>query len=799
MNALRQDLRYALRQMRRAPGFAFVTIATLALAIGCAAAVYSVIDATIVRPLPYQQPERIVRLDTYSPQGYTQPASWPQYLDWRRSNTTFAALAGFQPTSSNLEMNGGAVPVRVVEGTDAFFNVFGVAPLLGRTFLPGEERPGQNNVLVLSYELWQNTFGGRKDVLGSAVRIVGVMPAGFRYPLGTTNALYRPVHVIFTNLTQRGNHFLPIIGRLKPGVPLATAQADMQNVFNNLGRAYPDEAGRRIKLVTLADATLGNTGSALHALTFAVFGVLLIGCVNIAGLLLARGVHRQREISLRTAVGASRSRTVRQILTESGVLALAGACCGVLLAAALLQGIRQLLIHSLARGGDVHLNLPVLAATLLIAVLCAVSAGAYPALRLSRVAPSEVLRNGGSAGISRGQNRLRGLFISVQVALALCLLVCSGLLLRNLHALRNTDLGFSPQNLLTTEIYITPENYKNRSILANFDTPLLERVRAIPGVTSAGMINLVPVMDYGNNGDVSIEGKPPAPPNQEHLAEVRIVTPGALETFGARLLAGRMLSDSLDRSSTALVLTVNQAFVRKFFSPGEDPLGRLVHWGPAKIPIVGVTTDLRQNLYGPPLTEMDISAAQVPPEYVVDSISRMNLVVRSSVAPQNIEPQLREALHQTDVTVPFRTPETMDDILADTLTFHRLESWMFGIFAALALTLSLVGIYGTITHEVELRTRDIGVRMALGSTRSRVAGQIVTRVGGLMLVGLGAGWVLTLALWKALAAVVELHAGRDAALLTGITLLLGICGILASLWPARRASSINPTDALRAE
>ena len=805
MNSLLQDLRYALRQMMRAPGFALVAITTLALAIGCASAVFSVLDATIVRPLPFVEPDRIVDLHTFSPQGYNQPASWPQYLDYRREGSGFITLAGYRSSSVNLQVGSSGTPVRAVNVTDGFFDVFGVRPLVGRTLLPGEEQDGHNDVVVLSYELWQNTFAGRKEVVGSTLRIdgvpnivIGVMPAGFRYPLGTVDALYRGFHVAKTQVTSRDSHFLPLIGRMKPGATVPVVQQGMQHIFETLGRIYPDEAGRRLRVRPLAEAILGSTAPALRTLTFAVAGVLLIGCINIAGLLLARGVSRQRELSLRAAVGAGRLRIVRQILTEAAVLALAGASAGCLLAAALLQAIRQLLIHSLARGADVQLNLSVLAATVLISMTCALVAGAYPAMRLSGISPAQALRSGGAAGTSRMQSRVRGSFIVVQVALALCLLICAGLLLRNLSALRGRDLGFAPDHLLTTELYVTAAKYKGRTFLADFYTPLLDRVRAIPGVTAAGVIDIVPVMDSGSNSDVSIVGKPPAPPNQETLAEVRALLPGTLEVFGARLLSGRMLSNAFDRADTRLALTVNQAFVRKFFSPGEDPIGRIVKWGPLTVPIVGVTSDLRQDLYNAPLAEMDVSAAQVPPEYS-EQLARLNLVVRTSVPSQSIAPQLRAALHDVDPSVPFRTPETMDDILAETLTFERLESWLFGIFAALALALSLVGIYGAISHEVELRTRDIGVRMALGSTRVRVVVQILGRVSLLMGSGLAAGWLLTFGLRKVLAAVVPFHAAQDAAVFVGITALLTMSGIGASLWPARRAASINPTEALRAE
>jgi putative ABC transport system permease protein len=806
MDAVIQDVRFAVRQLMRAPSFALVAIATLALAIGASTAVFSVLDATVVRPLPYDQPEKIVRLQTYAPEGYGQPASWLQYLDWRRENKTLAAMGGFEAESANLESPTGAAPVRVVYGTDGFFDVFGVKPLMGRTFAQGEDQPGHNDVIVLSYELWQQSFGGRKDVVGSAVKldgvvntVIGVMPAGFRYPLSVNGALYQPFHLPQTRSTNRGQHFLPMVGRLKPGVTVEQAQADMQHVFDNLGRAYPDEVGRKVKMQMLADATLGKTAEPLRVLTMAVFGVLLVGCVNVAGLLLARGVKRQKEFGLRAAVGAGRERLVRQLLTESALLSLAGAGAGGLLAAALLQGMRQLLVHSLARGADVRLNLTVLGASVAMALVTGICAGLLPALQSARIAPASALRASGNAGTSRGQSRLRGWLIAVQIAVALGLLVCSGLLVRNLQTLRNTELGFQPDHVLTADIFLTPANYTGRNLLTSFHEPLLERVRGIPGVTNAGLINMLPIADYGNNSDISIVGQPPPPPHQERLAENRIVTPGVIEAIGGRLVKGRMLSVSLDREDAPLAATVNEAFVRKFFANDDDPLTHQIQWGDMKVNLVGVTSDMRQDLGQATLAEMDISAAQVPAKYAVESLTRLSLVVRSTVPPEDLIAPLRQALHETDASVPFRVPLTMREVIAETLTFERLESWLFGIFAGLALTLSLVGIYGMVQHEVELQTRDIGVRMALGATRARVVMQILRRVSLLMLGGIVLGWALTLGLQRALAAVVTIHAAKDGALMAALTLMLALIGVAASLVPARRAATIDPMQALRNE
>jgi putative ABC transport system permease protein len=802
MNKLMQDFRFALRQIRRAPGFAAVAIATLALSIGIATAVFSVLDATIVRPLPFNQPESIVMLQPYSPQGYTQPASYPQYQDWKRENTTLSDLAGYSRGTGNLEGPQGPVPVRTVAGTDNFFRVFDVKPMLGRTFVAGEDQPGRGNVVVLSYELWQQSFAASPNVIGTSIKldgdtmtVIGVMPAGFRFPLSALNALYRPLVPSEQQIHSRGNHWLPTVARLKPGVTVAKAQADLGNVFANVARSYPDEAHKRIDVKTISGVLLGQTAGPLTVLSLAVLGVLAIGCVNLAGLLLARGVRREREFSLRSAVGAARSRIIRQLLTETAVLSFAGAAIGTALSYGLLQLLRQLLVASLSRGSDIQLNLTVLGAALGIALVTGFISSILPALHFSHVSPSQALRAGGSAGTSRAQNNVRSTLIVVQVAIALGLMTCSSLLLRNLHSLRSTDPGFSTEGMLTEPINLTTSNYAHRSAVTAFYQPLLERVRAIPGVESAAFINLVPIDDYGTNSDVQIVGHPPASANQEQLAELRFVTPDISRVFGARLLRGRLLSDSVDTEKSAQVMTVNQAFVDKFFAPGEDPIGKQVAWD-QKITIVGVTSNLRQNLQQPPLAEMDFPAAQQMP---IGSPAAMSLVVHTKVPPESIEGALREAMHRVDPTVPFRPALTMDDVIAETLTFQRLESWLFGIFAALALLLSLVGIFGMVNHEVELRTREIGIRMALGSTRGMVLGNTLRRVSLLMLTGVAMGLLLTGALHKVLASVVEIHAAKDAWLLCTLAVGLAAAGVLAGVFPAHKAASVEPTEALRME
>jgi putative ABC transport system permease protein len=812
MQTTLQDLRFALRQFLRAPGFAFTIIFTLALGIGSATAVFSVVDATLLRPLPFANQDRLVSPDTTARAGYTQPWSWLSYVDTRAQLKTFQALAGYTDFFKiNLESPSGPVSLQAIRGTDNFFDVFGVAPILGRTFLPGEDQPGKDNVAVLSYKVWMTNFGGQKNVIGKVARldavpytIIGVMPASFRFPLGERNTVYTPIHAPQNWKEHRGSHWMRAVGLLKPGVTRRQAQADFTSVLANIGRQYPEtDGGRMVTIVPLQKQVVGTASGPVLTLLFAVLALLAIACVNVAGLLLARGVKREREVALRAAVGAGRGRLVRQMITESLVLSTAGLIGGVLLSWALLAAMRVFLVSAIARGQDVTLNLKVLLAALVLSAITSLAASLAPALRLSGTDPNKALRAGGAAGTGRGQHRVRSAFVVTQVALSLVLLVVSGLLLRTLHDLLNTNLGFNPNHILTTRISLSPGNYENRDPLTSLYQPLLDRVSHLHGVEAAGVVNLLPVQTYGSNEDVHITGQPPYPPEQQMLAEVRLVSSGYFDAMGIRNTGGRMLSaeiDTPDRKASSVV--VNEAFRRKFFPAGGTPVGAHIDDSDKpeeKTGLVGTVSDVRQDLYNPPLAEMDYLVDEIAPKDRLGNLGSMALLVRTSGDPQQLAGPIREALRQIDPTIPFQTPETMSDVVSETLVFERMQNWLFGIFAGFALLLALVGLYGLTTHEVELRTRDIGIRMALGSTRGQVMRQILARVGRLMLVGVAAGWLITLAAQKGLASVVQIHPAKDATLLVALTLSLVVIGIGAALWPSRRAASINPIEALRAE
>jgi predicted permease len=518
METLLQDVRYALRQLRKSPGFALIAVLTLSLGVGAATSIFSVVNAVILRPLPYDRPELIYAPVTLAKEGYSQPFSWQSFQDARAQNHSFSALSGLWDAESvNLETPSGPVALRSIQGSDNFFQVFGVAPILGRTYRPGEDEPGKSDVAVLSYTVWQTNFGGNSDVVGKTIDLngkpytcIGVMPAGFRYPLSAENAIYTPIHPNPLWIKQRGTHWLRTVGRLKPGVTRQQAQADMNAVLGNIARAFPgSDSGRRLQMISLSDSVNGQTSGAIWALSAAVLALLLIGCVNVAGLLLARGVKREREIALRAAVGANRTRLIRQILTESLLLAAMGAAGGIGLAALLLQAMRTFLIHALARGAEAGMDWPVLAAALALSAITSVAASLFPAVRLSGTDPNQALRGGGSAGTQRAHHRLRSVFIVSQVALSLVLLVVAGVLLRSVAGYRSEDLGFDAKHILAAEISLSPGHYENRDLWANFYQPMLERVNHLPGVAAAGLNNLVPIRSYGSNEDVHVTGQPP--------------------------------------------------------------------------------------------------------------------------------------------------------------------------------------------------------------------------------------------------------------------------------------------------
>jgi len=808
MHSFRQDLRFALRQLRKSPGFTVIAVMTLALGIGAATAMFSVIYATVLRPLPFHEPDRILFVETHAAAAYVQPASWPAYLDERAQNQSFEYLAGFsQLAGVNLDTGSQVVHLHNTSTSDHFFDVFGIQPLLGRTFVEGEEQEGRNHVAVLSYEVWQQNFGGNPSVIGTSVHIdgfpytvVGVMPAGFRFPLSTPNLVYTPLRLSKELRTSRGNHWLQVVGHLKPGLTVQQAQADMNHVLANIGRANPDtDKGRTAHVMPL---TLRITGQeqrqALWIMAAGVFFVLLIACVDVAVMLLARGVARQREMAIRTALGAGRMRIVRQVLLENLVLGLVSAIVGLLMAWALTAGMSQFLTKSFQRGGNIQLNWAVFAAAFVIAALSSLIFGMIPAKKMSSADPNRSLKSGAAAGTDRGDYRLRSGFVIAEVALSLMLLVCTGLVLMQLWRMQHVEFGYTTDHILTLEINVSSGDYGGKDLDAALYRPLVEKIQAIPGVKAAGYNRLIPLLEWGWNSGVTMVGKPPDPPDHERLAEVRMVSPGWYQAMGLRLLRGRLPHPAIDKPGSPDVVVVNQKFVDTFL-PGEEPIGQQIKQDPTNQTIIGVVSNGRQSVEEPILAEVDYPMSEVPLKDSAEMLTPMALFVRTTVPPESIVSQLRQALHEVAPTVPFETPETMDDVLAESLVFNRMQGWLFSIFAVLALILALTGIYGVLSQEVSLQTRDIGLRMALGASRPDIVRLILRRAALLMSFGVVIGVVGSIVSRRLLASIVPVEVSRDGMAIVFLALGLSIVGLVASMIPARRAASIEPMQALRNE
>ena len=797
----RQDFTFALRMLRKSPGFTAAAVLATALGIGANAAIFTVVKQVLLQPLPFAEPSRLVDVNEYTREGRGTAVSPPNFMDWRAGNRTLSGLALYG--QQVLTLSGGTDPVRVSAGTidAAFLDVLRARPHVGRGFGEDDMRPGGRRVVLLGYDLWQRSYGGDRGIVGRSVtlegspyEVVGVMPAGFDFP--DSSELWIPLRFDPYDLSaaQRGAHYLSAIGRLRDGVTVAQASADVDRIEQDLARQFPDKiAGYTVRAVPLLDAIVGTVQRPLLVLFGAVGFVLLIACVNVSNLLLARATTRTGEIAVRAALGAGRARLVRQLLAESLVRSVAGGAAGLLLAS---WGVRALLAVAppdLPRAATVSMDGGVLAFSLGLSVLAGMLFGLAPAIVGSRpdlsVFLRDIRRDGGATG---GRGRLRGVLVAAQVALALVLLAGAGLAVRSFNRLMHVDPGFQPAGVLTFRIGLPEAAYPTMAAAVQFYRDYIDRIRQQPGVLAAGAVNIPPVTRTGFGGSFTIGGRPAGA--DEGNAQIRSVTPGYLETLQIPLRAGRLF-DGRDSESAARVAIVSEATARRFW-PGENPVGRQLRLHvnePSRTPreIVGVAADVRtRGLELDPAPVIYVPHAQYGPD-------GMTIVVRTAGDPLQALPQATSVLRALGPGVAFSRARTMDDLVAANVAEPRFRSLLLSIFALVSLVLAAVGLYGVVAFSVSQRRGELGLRMALGADRADVL-RLVLREGMTpVAAGIAAGLAGAAVLARVMQSLLFDVDALDPLTFAVVAVTLSLVALAACYVPARRALTVDPASTLR--
>jgi putative ABC transport system permease protein len=810
MGNLLQDLRYAVRLLLKNPSFTAVAILTLALGIGANSAIFSVVNAVLLRPLAFRDASRLVIVAEKSPFP-TITTSYQNYVDWRDQSSKFESLEGTRGTAITLTGAGEPERLNARMATAPLFPLLGVEARLGRTFLAEEDRAGGPPVVLLSYGLWQRRFAGSPDVIGKSLTldaqpytVVGVLPAGFE--------LLQPADVFLpftpwakTLPDDRNWHpGIIVIGRLKPGVTREQARTEMVAITKRLEEQYPDyNTGTSADVVGLQEQMVKNVRPALLMLLGAVSFVLLIACVNVANLLLARAASRGREVAVRTALGASRGRVIRQLLTESVILSFAGGALGLLMAWAALGPLLKLSAGSVPQVFTVGLDRWVLVFAAGVSVLTGLFFGIVPALRTAKLDLRESL-NEGSRGSTTGpgHHRIRSTLVAMEIALAMILLVGSGLLLRSFSRLQEVPPGFQADHLLVADLPLSQTAYAKPEQRFEFFDRLVERAKSLPGVRSAGAASFLPVSGGGSVIHFNITGHPPKTPHDYVAAGYRTVTAKYLETLGVPLLQGRLIGAG-DTDKAPAVVVINATMAHTYFG-NENPLGKRVQIGATPSPVdqvptmevVGVVGDVRPGLGVDPQAEMYLpyrQADQVLPVF------QLSIVLRTAADPFQETAALRSALAEIDPNQPLVKVRTMEENMASTAAQPRFRTWLIGIFAALALALAGIGVYGVMSYTVTQRTSEIGIRVTLGAQPGDVFRAVVGDGLRLALLGVGCGLVAALALTRVLQSFLYGVSAYDPITFVCVALLLTLVGLAASFFPARRATRVDPMVALRYE
>jgi len=814
MAILWQDLRYGARMLAKNPGFTLVAVFTLALGIGANSALFSVVNAILLRPFSYGEPERLVVVwETQLSRGLPAMfASPPNYHDWRAQQTVFEEMAAFNPRGFFLTQNAEQTRVQGAQVSATLFPLLQTRPLLGRTFSPDEEKSGGARVVMLGHSLWVRGFGGDQNVIGRSViineqpyTVVGVMPPEFNFPppidlegvsLPQRNEIWIPF-ALGQSAEQRGAHFMTVIARLNPGVAIERASEEMNTIAGRLERQYPaSNTGWKIALVPLNRQVLGKVDTALFALLAAVGFVLLIACVNVANMLLARSAGRAREMAIRAALGAGQWRLVRQSLTESMLLGLLGGMAGLLLAYWGVKLIVGVAPQNIPRLEDAAVDSTVAGFTLAISLMTGVLAGIIPALRGFTTRLRQTLKEGGRTSAEAGAAVwLRDGLVIAEVALALPLLVGAGLFAQSFLRLRGVDKGFQPENVLTMQVRLPQSKYPQPGARGGAFTELERRLKTLPGVESVAFTSSIPIGSDWQGTGFTVEGEPPLAPGQERQINWALITPGYLRTMSIPLLLGRDFTEQ-DGPDAPKVALVNETLARRYF-PNTDPIGKRIFAGfntQFAREIIGVVKDIKHSdLRSAPTAQV------FAPFHQMSFSATLSLLIRSHASPASVFNAARDRIADFERGSAIYEARTLEQVVAESIALPRFSMLLTGLFAFVAALLAAVGVYGVVSYTVSQHTREIGVRMALGAQASDILKLIIGQGLRPVLIGVGAGVAASVVLTRLLSSLLFGVGVTDPLTFTVITLLLMIVAGLACFIPARRATKVDPMVALRCE
>ena len=811
MDTLLQDIRYAIRMCVRTPGFTAIAVLALALGIGANTAIFTIVNAVLIERLPFREPHRIVSLweeGAHRP-GQNNSVGPANFIRWRERSSSFDAMAAMVDLRANLTGRGDPEEIVAQTVEAPFFPILGVSPLLGRTFTDAENRDPQVAVVILAYDFWQRRFGGDPSIVGQTIQlngrpqtVVGVMPQGFRLFVkefsiaGKPADLWRP-YVLPADARDFGGRYMQAIAQLKPGVGVARAQTELSAIAAALATEFPARnAGWGARVLPLHAQLSGEYRTALLVLSGAVAFVLLIACANVANLLLARGAARQREIAIRSALGAARSRVVRQLLTESFVLALLGGALGLLVAQWGVELLLAITPVDLNTTSTIRLSYPVLLFTAAASMLTAIVCGLAPAFEGSRTEVQETLKDGArQVGTGVRHRRLRQTFVVAEIALAVVLLVGAGLMLRSFGSLRRVNPGYRTSNILTMRLQLPNTKYRNDEQRIRFFREAISRIQEVPGVQSAGAISYLPLSGLGAGTGFTIEGQPPPPPGRDYVVDVSICDNGYFKTMNMALKSGRFFSER-EMAAKSNVVIVSESLARTYFPQG-DALGKrlVIEMTRPNVPteIIGIVGDVK---FADFTTEPHPTTYWPHPQL---AYSGMTFAVRTAEEPLSMAPSVERAIRSLDKDQPVAEVRTMNQWVAKSLAQARFSSTLLTIFANLALALAAIGIYGVMSYAVSQRTSEIGIRLALGATMGDVLTMIVLDGLRLAVFGLALGVLLALGLSRTIAALLYQTTGTDPVTFAAVIGVLGGVALLASYLPARRASRIPPVEALRAQ